>query len=222
MFLEERFDTDNSFGSDFGITYASDITKTVVNRYGALKHPYPTFAFNIVFNNKTLDEQLEKVVDLFDRSGGTTGGLRFLHRGDFSTNNRTSTPTAQDQLCVEIDAVAKTYQITRWYGVNTNPDCPRRKIRKPVTGSVLVSRKEGGVYTTLTLTTHYTIDYTTGVITLVSALTGGQTLYAGCLFDIPVAFNSDLSGIGFNTKTAGGEFITSSGIDLIEIHNPIA
>ncbi len=222
MFLEEQLATDNSFSSDFSETFAVDVTNTLVYRHTALKHPYGTYAFNIVFNNKTLDEQLEKVIDFYQRCGGMAGGFRFKHRGDLSTNDYTGTPTAQDQLCVEIDAVAKTYQITRWYGVNTNPDCPRRKILKPVTGTVLVSRKEGGVYTTLTLTTHYTISYTTGVITLVSALTGGQTLYAGCYFDIPVAFNSDLSGVSFNTKTAAGEFILSAGIDLIEIRNPVA
>ncbi|MES2625883.1 MAG: DUF2460 domain-containing protein [Pseudomonadota bacterium] len=220
MFLEERFDTDNSFGSDFSVSTAADITNTLVYRHTSLKHPYPTYSFNVVFNNKTLDEQLDKTVDLFNRCGGMAGGLRYKHRGDFSTNGYVDVPTSQDQLCVEIDAVAKTYQITKWYGVNTDPDCIRRKILKPVTGTVVVSRKESGVYTTLTLTTHYTISYTTGVITLVGALTGGQTLYAGCYFDIPVAFNTDLSGVSFNTKTAGGDFILSTGIDLIEIRSP--
>lgn len=222
MFLEEQLATDNGFSSDFSEAFAVDVVNTQINRHTALKHPYGTYSFNIVFNNKTLDEQLDKVIDFYQRCGGMAGGFRFKHRGDFSTNGYTGTPTAQDQLCVEIDAVAKTYQITRWYGNNAVADCPRRKILKPVTGTVLVSRRESGVYTTLTLTTDYTINYTTGVITLVNALTGGQTLYAGCYFDIPVAFNTDLSGVSFNTKTAGNEFILSSSIDLIEIRNPVA
>jgi uncharacterized protein (TIGR02217 family) len=222
MFLEEQLATDNGFNSDFSETFAVDITNTMINRHTTLKHPYGTYTFNILFPNKTLDEQLDKVISIYQRCGGMAGGFRFKHRADFSTNDYTGTPTAQDQLCVEIDAVAKTYQITKWYGVNTNPDCPRRKILKPVTGTVLVAKKNGATWTPLTLTTHYTISYTTGVITLVSALGGGDSLYAGCYFDIPVAFNTDLSGVSFNTKTASNEFILSSGIDLIEIRNPVA
>jgi uncharacterized protein (TIGR02217 family) len=219
MFLEEQLDTDNSFGSDFSESFAVDVTNTMVYRHTALKHPYGTYSFNIQFNNKTLDEQLDKVIDFYQRCGGQYGGFRFKHRADFSTNNYTGIPTARDQLCVEIDATH--YQITRWYGDNTDEDCPRRKILKPVTGTVLVSVRDGATYTTLTLTTDYTIDYTTGIITLVDGLSSSDdSLYAGCYYDIPVAFNTDLSGVSFNTKTASNEFILSSGIDLIEIRNP--
>jgi uncharacterized protein (TIGR02217 family) len=204
MFLEDQLDTDNSFGSDFSEAFAVDVTNTMIYRHTSLKHPYGTYSFNIVFNNKTLDEQLEKVIDFYQRCGGQYGGFRFKHRADFSTNDYTGVPTAGDQLCVEIDSTH--YQ--------------RRKILKPVTGTVLVSSRVGAVYTTLTLTTDYTIDYTTGIITLVSGLSSNEDLYAGCYFDIPVAFNTDLSGVSFTTKTASNEFILSAGIDLIEIRNP--
>lgn len=221
MFLEEQMATDNGFNSDFSEAFAVDVVNTQINRHTSLKHPYGTYSFNILFTNKTLDEQLEKVIDFYQRCGGMAGGFRFKHRADFSTNNYTGTPTAQDQLCVEIDATH--YQITRWYGDNTVADCPRRKILKPITGTVLVSTRDGGTYTTLTLTTDYTIDYATGIITLVDGLSSNDDgLYAGCYFDIPVAFNTDLSGVSFDTKTASGEFILSTGIDLIEIRNPVA
>jgi uncharacterized protein (TIGR02217 family) len=219
MFLEEQLDTDNSFGSDFSEAFAVDVTNTMIYRHTSLKHPYGTYSFNIVFNNKTLDEQLDKVIDFYQRCGGQYGGFRFKHRADFSTNDYTGVPTARDQLCVAIDATH--YQITRWYGDNTDEDCPRRKILKPVTGTVLVSIRDGATYTTQTLTTDYTIDYTTGIITLVDSLNSSEDgLYAGCYFDIPVAFNTDLSGVSFTTKTASNEFILSAGIDLIEIRNP--
>lgn len=219
MFLEEQLASDSGFSSDFSESFAVDVTNTMIFRHTSLKHPYGTYSFNIVFPNKTMDEMLSKVVDFYQRCGGMAGGFRFKHRADFSTNNYTETPTAQDQLCVEIDATH--YQITRWYGDDSNPDCPRRKILKPVIGSVLVSVRDGGTYTPLTLTTDYTIDYTTGIITLVDPLSSSDDgLYAGCYYDIPVAFNTDLSGVSFNTKTAGNEFILSAGIDLIEIRNP--
>jgi uncharacterized protein (TIGR02217 family) len=221
MFLEEQLATNNSFNSDFSESFAVDVTNTMVYRHTSLKHPYGTYSFNIVFNNNTLAEQIEKVIDFYQRCGGMAGGFRFKHRGDFSTNNYTGVPTASDQLCVEIDSTH--YQITRWYGDNTDADCTRRKILKPVTGTVLVSLRDGASYTTLTLTTDYTIDYTTGIITLVNPLTSSDDgLYAGCYFDIPVAFNTDLSGVSFTTKTASNEFILSAGIDLIEIRNPVA
>jgi uncharacterized protein (TIGR02217 family) len=117
MFLEEQLATDNSFSSDFSEAFAVDVVNTQINRHTALKHPYGTYSFNIVFNNKTLDEQLDKVIDFYQRCGGMYGGFRFRHRADFSTNNYTGTPTASDQLCVEIDATH--FQITRWYGDNT-------------------------------------------------------------------------------------------------------
>lgn len=62
-----------------------------------------------------------------------------------------------------------------------------RRIVKPVSGSVSIYKN--GVLQTLT--THYTIDYTTGIITFVAAPTNGHVLTWTGLFHVPVRFATD-------------------------------
>jgi len=62
-----------------------------------------------------------------------------------------------------------------------------RRIVKPISATVSVYK--AGVLQTLT--THYTIDYTTGIVTFVSAPTAGNALTWTGLFNVPVRFATD-------------------------------
>jgi uncharacterized protein (TIGR02217 family) len=61
---------------------------------------------------------------------------------------------------------------------------------KPVSGTVLIA--VAGV--TKTETTHYTVNYTTGVVTFTGGNipTAGQAITAGFQFDVPVCFDQDV------------------------------
>jgi hypothetical protein len=115
---------------------------------------------------------VEEIIDLNNRAGGTLRGFRVKHPVDFSTNNYRDTPTAFDQhLPLANPAVPGVYQLTRWFGSYTDPACARRRIRKPVAGTVLV-----GVAGVAYPVAQWSMDVTTGLVTLAAnksrAITG--------------------------------------------------
>lgn len=290
-FLEEQLPGCADYGSAFGAGYAVDIVVDAYDStYTHMRHPYPVKRFEMGFGNKDYEYMLEQLLDLFHRCGGMFGGFRMPDRTELSTNNYRDTPTFADQPAVEIDAVAGTYQITRWYGSPTDPLATRRRIRKPRTGTVLAGiRAANGVTAQITA---FAVDTTTGIITLsanktdtvvgitqaasavvdvgantflvgesvvFSGVVGmnqingrrgtitakpdsthitvdinttamsayvsggtvntrpqtGEAVMAGCLFDIPVRFETDLSGITFANLN-----VLSTVVNLAEILNP--
>lgn len=208
MFLNERIECPNP-SSSYGDSFAVQVTSTLVNRYAVLRHPYVQTRFTLQFFNETMREQLRKTVDIFHRAGGMAGGCLFKHYADFSTNNYIDPPTNSDQLLQQVGPT--TYQLMRWYGP-AGGTTPRRRIKKPVVGSVTLSIFDGSVYTP---TIAYTIDYNTGIVTMNSPLSSFQTLYGGAYFDIPVAFETDLNDVQWQ-----GADIMSTNINLVEHLNP--
>jgi uncharacterized protein (TIGR02217 family) len=208
MFLEERLSCPQ-VSSSYGDSFAVQVVSTLVNRYPIMRHPYVQSRFSLLFNNETIEDQLDKTVDLFHRIGGMAGGFRFRNISDWTSNNYTQDPTMQDQLCEQTGA--NTYQLIRWYGTPTNTT-PRRKIKKVVGSSVLLSTYDGNTYTPKM---DFTVDENTGIVTVTSPLTSFQTLYAGFRFDVPVMFETDLNDIQWQ-----GADIMSTAINLIETLNP--
>lgn len=219
-FLEEVLASDISYGSAFSASFAVEVIETMVNRYAVAKHPYKVASFSIRFGNKTLDDQILKVFDLFDRCGGMAGGFRILHKADFSTNNYTGVPTLSDQLALPIDEDAGTYQMVEWFGEQGTLTTRRRLLKKIVAGSELIAIETSpGVYAAAPMGT--TVDYNTGIITLGDPFdsSGGNVVF-GCYFHIPVMFTTDLNNVDWQTRLATNEYLLSSSIDLIEVLNP--
>lgn len=85
-----------------------------------------------------------------------------------------------------------------------------RRIVKPVSG--LVSIYKDGVLQTLT--THYTIDYATGIVTFVSAPGNGLALTWTGQFHIPVRFATDYFNVSMNDAVSA---ISYQDLPLLEI-----
>jgi uncharacterized protein (TIGR02217 family) len=85
-----------------------------------------------------------------------------------------------------------------------------RRIVKPVSGSVSIYKND----VLQTLTTHYTIDYATGIVTFVSAPTNGHTLKWTGRFDVPVRFATDFFDVSMNDAASA---ISYSNLPLLEI-----
>ncbi|ONN71735.1 DUF2460 domain-containing protein [Pseudomonas oryzihabitans] len=162
-FLEELFPKDIDYGSGFGISYANMVTTTVGgSEYRARRHPFVIATLDIDFTRQT--DKVMKIADLHNRAGGTYAGFRVHNYQDFSTNNYRALPTAFDQPMLKVsDGV---YQVMRWYGDPTDTKCSRRRIRKPVAGSVKVGM--GGVELPAG---QWSVDNTTGLVTLAAAKT---------------------------------------------------
>ncbi|MBL8186594.1 MAG: TIGR02217 family protein [Acidobacteria bacterium] len=85
-----------------------------------------------------------------------------------------------------------------------------RRIVKPVSGSVSIYKN--GVLQTLT--TDYTIDYTTGIVTFTSAPTNGHALTWTGMFHIPVRFATDYFNVATNDAITA---ISYDNLPLLEI-----
>lgn len=206
-FLEERINDNSRIGTSFELAY--DVINTTTGSggsFGQAFHPYEVLRASLEFGGSSRDFARDYLLDFYRRSNGTLGGFRVKNHLDFSTNGATGTPTSTDQICLET-ATTNVFQIIKWYGTQGDTTQARRNLYKPVTGSVMVSDND------ITIVSGFTVDYTNGQITFSSAPSG--TVKAGCLYDVPMRFESDL-----NDLTIIGASHVDISIDLIELLNP--
>lgn len=167
-FLDERFPTDIDYGSEFETVFANSTSRTVGGgEYRKLEHPYPMFTLDVDFT-RMHNEVVARIVDLNMRASGTFRPFRVKNYVDYSTNNYRGTPTALDQPMPLVSA--GVYQLTRWYGNSADPLCTRRRLRKPVAGTVLVG-VAGAVYPS----GQWSVDNATGLVTMAANKTGTIT-----------------------------------------------
>ena len=209
-FLETQAPIAIDFGSSFGQSYAVMNTSTSSgDSYGILQNPFPILRYDLGYTNREQSYTTEQVINLYHTVGGTFGGFRLKDWADYSTNNYVDVPTGGDQICIAT-AIAGQYQMVRWYGTQGDMTQPRRLIKKPVDGSGLVAVDS-------VITTEYVIDYATGLILFNPGFEPLPTevVTCGCYFDIPVRFESDLSGANLNTWDT-----ISLSLNVVELLNP--
>lgn len=207
-FLEDRISVEIGYGSSFSEAYSVDRHNDVGgNTYSRLIDPRPKCRCELIFQNRSFKFTLLQVKDLFHRSGGTFGGFRVKNYLDYSTKEYIKAPTAFDQR-LRKTATPGVYQITRWFG-DPVESSPRRLIKKPVPGTVKVA-KDG-----VELLTGWDVDNTTGLVTFEDLPAVDDVLTAGCYYDIPMQFETDLSGLDITDKD-----MLSISVSLIELLNP--
>lgn len=161
-FIEERLPVCINYGASFSQQPAVQITKTAGgNEYRSLRHPFVQLAYDVAYERpaKFIREQ---ILDLYHRCNGTFRGFRLKDFKDYTTNNYVDPPTALDQPMQLVNpTVPGVYQIMRWYGDPADTLCARRRIRKPVSGTVLV-----GVSGDELPASQWSVDNTTGLVTM--------------------------------------------------------
>lgn len=164
-FLEERFPEDINYGSGFKSAHAARIVTTASgDEFRSLDHPYVKSSLDVDFTRQR-DDVLHRIIALNSRANGTYRGFRVKNFLDFSTNNYRSAPTAFDQPVSSLGN--GQYQLMRYYGDPLDAQVSRRRLRKPVSGSVLVGLN-GAVHPS----SLYDVDYTTGIISFPANITG--------------------------------------------------
>lgn len=186
-FLDERFPADIDYGSEFETVFANSNMKTIGGgEYRKLHHPYPVFTLDVDFT-RMHSEVVARIVDLNMRAGGTFRGFRMKNYVDYSTNNYRGAPTALDQPMALVSP--GVYQLTRWYGNSADPLCTRRRLRKPVAGSVLVG-VSGAAYPSA----QWSVDNTTGLVTMAANKTGTITAISKASSAVITVANSNVVG----------------------------
>jgi len=208
-FLEERISIDIRLGASYQDDYAVEITKVASDaEYPRLIHPFPVRHFTVSYQKERSD-MYASIVNMYHRVYGSYAGFRAKCIDDFTTNNYTAAPTHLDQTLVSVSATV--FQLVKEYGTDKTglPTIgrPKRTLFKPVAGTVLI-----GVGGTL-VSSGFTIDNTTGLVTFASA--PGGLVTGGCEFDIPVRFVTPIT-ITQNHKTS--RYLGD--IELIELLNP--
>jgi len=129
------------------------------------------------------DDEIQQLLEFWHAVGGSAIGFRYKDWIDYKSCRVSQTPASTDQPLVLLGTSPHyTYQITKRYAAGSQTQ--DRPIKKPVSGTILIA--DGG--TLKTETTDYTIDYTTGIVTMLYTPAGAMTW--GGQFDVPVRFDS--------------------------------
>jgi uncharacterized protein (TIGR02217 family) len=167
-FLEERLSDLIRFGSTWAEDYEVNIVTTSGGQeYRSMPHPFPVRRFDISYL-LTRDDLRTTLLATYQRAHGRFAGFRARCYDEWSSNGATGTPTATDQPMLAVTAGA-TYQLVKQYGTDKAAGAtgyPYRKIRKPVSGTVLVS-----IGTTAIRSADWSVDTTTGIVTFAADVT---------------------------------------------------
>jgi len=195
-FHEDRFPTDISYGSRGGPGYSTSIIgldsgqEVRVARWSQPRHRY-----NARYGIRSL-ANMNAVLEFYHARQGPTHGFRWKDFMDFTTNADHRSEEAWNDQSLGVLASGATMQLRKAY--TSGPTTRYRNITKPVSGTVVVGWDDGDGLSEKTETTDWTVDTTTGIITITAgALAGatGKTIYAGCEFDVPVRFGEEIDAM---------------------------
>jgi uncharacterized protein (TIGR02217 family) len=145
---------------------------------------------------RSLDD-LHAVLAFFEARMGRLYGFRWRDRTDWKSCAPSVDPAAMDCAIGVGDGVTTDYALAKTY--RSGPAVYRRPIAKPVAGSVRVA--VGGVE--LAAGVGFTVEPSTGRVTLASPPAAGVEVTAGFLFDTPVRFDTDRIEINLGAFEAG-------------------
>jgi uncharacterized protein (TIGR02217 family) len=150
-------------------------------------------------------DDLAEVVAFFEARLGRLYGFRFKDWSDYKSVLPSAPVGFGDQALGLGDGAATAFQLRKRYG--TGAVGIWRPIRKPVEGTVRIGVAGAE------LTTGWSVDPATGVVTFAAAPGEGLEVTAGFEFDVPVRFESDLMDVTLNIERIG----TIPSIPLVEL-----
>jgi len=194
-FHEVRFPTAIAFGATGGPERKTDIV-SLASGYEERNSRWANSrrSYNAGYGIRSLDD-IHAVIAFFEERRGRLYGFRWKDRADFQSCAPGAAPAATDQTIGIGDGTTRIFQLAKTYG---GSDAPwTRTIAKPVAGTVHVAVAGTPV------TSGWSVDTTTGVVTFVSAPANGAPVTAGFQFDVPVRFDTDKLEINLTSFAAG-------------------
>ncbi|QDP62302.1 MAG: hypothetical protein Unbinned8472contig1000_2 [Prokaryotic dsDNA virus sp.] len=182
-FLDIRLPLKLSFGSSSGLQFQTDVvTYGNGKTYRNSRWNYQRASMDLSYIVKDRADAVE-VYNFFQLAAGRFNSFRVKDNFDYTSNDDgASSPTATDQSIGTGDGSETDFQLTKTY--TNGAYSYTRNITKPVSGTVLVAVAG-------TPTTNFTIDTSTGIISLGFVPTLGQAITAGYEFDIEMRFDQD-------------------------------
>ena len=184
-FHEVRFPTSLSFGSIGGperLTEVVTLANGFEERNTPWQHSRRRYDAGVAMRNF---DDVEALIAFFEARQGQINAFRWKDWTDYKSGLPSRDVQFDDQEVAQGDGSSDTFQLVKTYRSGENSY--RRPITKPVAGSV----KVGVDGVEIVENTDFTIDATTGVMTLVQAPAAGLVITAGYEFDVPVRFDID-------------------------------
>lgn len=157
-FMESpRFPDDISYGVNFGPAFLTSVATNLGGFETRNKERSRALCRGDCSQAVKTDAQLKTLVTFFRSVAGRFSGFRFKDWSDFTSSE-------VDTVLTLISGSTTQYQLNKLYQTATGFS-ELRPLRKPVTGTMVL--KDGGVAVTVgTSTGQFTLDTSTGVITL--------------------------------------------------------
>ncbi|MDA3887803.1 MAG: DUF2460 domain-containing protein [Allgaiera sp.] len=160
--------------------------------------------YDVAYGVRRADD-LAAVVAFFEARNGRLYGFRYKDWADYKSGLPSQPVTPTDQLIGTGNGAAANFVLLKHY--TSGAQAWTRTIAKPVAGSVRLAL--GGVEQM----SGWSLDTTTGLVSLDTAPGAGVAITAGFEFDVPVRFDTDTLDVTLDIERLGS--ITS--IPLLEI-----
>jgi uncharacterized protein (TIGR02217 family) len=160
--------------------------------------------YDVAYGIRRADD-LAAVVAFFEARNGRLYGFRYKDWADYKSNLPSQPVTPTDQLIGTGTGAVTSFALLKHY--TSGAQAWTRVIAKPVAGSVRIAL--GGVEQM----SGWSVDISTGVVSLDAAPGAGVVITAGFEFDVPVRFDTDTLDVTLDIERLGS--ITS--IPLLEI-----
>ena len=196
-FHEVRFPSAISFGSTGAVERRTEVV-ALVSGHEHRNTPWEQSRrrYDAGLGVRSLDD-LEAVLAFFEARRGRLYGFRWKDWLDHKSSSPSAPPAPTDQLLGTGDSATTDFALVKVYAPGTNEF--RRPITKPVAGTVRVA--VDGVE--LTEGPDFTVDATTGVVSLSTPPPAGASITAGFEFDVPVRFDTDAIHVNVAAFEAG-------------------
>jgi uncharacterized protein (TIGR02217 family) len=209
-------DLDVNFGTSGGPTFSTDIV-TYANGAESrnINWALSRYIANLKYEIKSRADA-KYLYNFFLARMGRGQGFRVKDLFDFSSSSdHVSTPVFTDQVIGTGNGVTTQFQLKKLY--TDSSVTYSRNIYKPMTSPAISVGKNGVLQT---LTTHYTVNYNTGIVTFVSAPANGLSITAGFKFHVPVRFDIDsIEGLQYiftSSTNQANDIISLPDITIIE------
>lgn len=201
FFETPRFPASISFGAHGGPEFQTDIVRTNAREYGIGRRQFPLQRWDVSPGVRTQADYGE-VLALFMVCRGRLHRFRFRDPVD----NLESHGNASG---VVVGLTSTTFQLYKRYAAGAQT--LDRKISKPVAEGLEVRVSGAGL-----ATSSWSLDATTGILTIASAPAAATVTWSGS-FDVPVRFDIDHLPAATVARQPGGVIVQSQGIALIEV-----
>lgn len=195
-FHEVRLPARLAFGSTGGVERRTEVV-TLASGFERRSTPWAQGRrrYLIGANLRSLDD-MAALTDFFEARRGRLYGFRFRDFADFKSSAPSRATTALDQVLGAGDDQKTAFQLLKRYGDDETGF--GRPVHKPVEGTVKVA--VGG---TELPPTSFSVDWTTGVVSLAEPPAESVAVSAGFEFDVPVRFDADRIDIALESFDAG-------------------